>query len=168
MERSLKLVFCDSGMQADALGRRCPAFRPQAGEIVFSQVSQDSLDHRRVFDAGDDLDRAPQFGQVSTSICKTRNPPDFPPARREVFPGAGAVAFRDRASRRRSHDYGEDLRPSETSQTQCLGMPQQSGWGIRRVQGASPIASPSVAQSVCGHRFGLALWASHPGPGGLA
>ncbi len=110
----------------------------------------------------------PQFGQISTSIWKTRNPPDSSPARREAFSGAVAVAFRDRASRKRSRDYGEDLRPSETPQTRCLGTSQQSGWGIRRVQGASPIASPSVAQPVCGLRFGLALWASRPGPGGLA
>ena len=31
-----------------------------------------------------------------------------------------------------------------------------------------PIASPSVAQPVCGLRFGLTLWAWRPGPGGPA
>ena len=70
------------------------------------------------------LTEPPHFGQVSTSIWNTRNPPDCSSARREPFPGAGAMAFRDRASRRPSQSYGEDLRPSETPQTRGLTAPQ--------------------------------------------
>jgi len=57
MERGLKLVSCDSVKQAARLGRR-PAFRPQAAKILFSQVCQDSLDDRWVFDTRDDRDRS--------------------------------------------------------------------------------------------------------------
>ena len=39
-------------MQADSLGRRLTAFRPQSGKALVSQVSQYPLDHRRVFSAG--------------------------------------------------------------------------------------------------------------------
>ena len=49
--RSKSSLLC-SGMQADSLGRRRTAFRPQAGKALVSQVSQYPLDHRRVFSAG--------------------------------------------------------------------------------------------------------------------
>jgi len=43
---------------AGALGWWRATFRPQAWKILFSQACQYPLDHRRVFDAHDDLDRA--------------------------------------------------------------------------------------------------------------
>jgi len=43
------------------LCRRRPALRPQAGEILASQVPEDSLDDRLIFDARNNLDRAATF-----------------------------------------------------------------------------------------------------------
>ena len=40
------------------LDRRRAAFCPQAGKSLAGQVIQDPLDHRRVFDTRDDLDRS--------------------------------------------------------------------------------------------------------------
>ncbi len=67
MERSLKPVSCASVMQTGTHGRpacamhvdrRPPTFRPQARKILAGSVIQDSLDHRRVFDTRDDLNRS--------------------------------------------------------------------------------------------------------------
>ena len=52
------------------------------------------------------------------------DPPNAPPFRIEGVPSHVAVGFCDRASRRRSRSYGEDLRPSETAQTRGLAVPQ--------------------------------------------
>ena len=46
-----KLFFRRSVEQSRLLSRRCPAFRPQAGQALAGQVPEDSLDDRRVFDA---------------------------------------------------------------------------------------------------------------------
>ena len=136
MERSLKPVSCVSVMQAGTLGRpacamhadrRRSAFRPQAGKILAGQVIQDSLDHRWVFDGGDDLDRAPTF-RTGLHI----NPKDPLEAQRSGC-RQGRFAF-------------------------CARSP----WLKPRPR--VPIASPSVAQPVCGLRFGLTLWASYPKP----
>jgi len=58
MERSLKLIPCDSVKQADRSGRRRATFRPQTRKILAGQMIQYPLNHRRVFDARDDLDRS--------------------------------------------------------------------------------------------------------------
>ena len=57
-QRDLKSVFYSSVRQADTRDRRRAAFCPQAGKILAGQVIQYPLDHRRVFDTRDDLDRA--------------------------------------------------------------------------------------------------------------
>ena len=59
-------------MQADSPDRRRAAVRPQAGKILAGEVSQYPLDDRRVFDGGDDLDRAPTFGTGLHIYLKTR------------------------------------------------------------------------------------------------
>jgi len=48
--------FCESVMEAGALGRRRGTFRPQAREILAGKMAQDPNDHRWIFDAGDDSD----------------------------------------------------------------------------------------------------------------
>ena len=52
------------------------------------------------------------------------NPPCLPPFRREGLSGPVHAAFCDQASRKRSHRYDEDARPSETPQTRALTAPQ--------------------------------------------
>ena len=59
--RGLNAVFYYSVRQAGSLGRRCTAFRPQIGEILIGQMRQDSVDARRVFNTGEELDRVPAF-----------------------------------------------------------------------------------------------------------
>ena len=51
------LVYSDQ----QARCRRSSAVRQQGGSRCFSQVSEYLVDHRRVFDAGDDLDEADTF-----------------------------------------------------------------------------------------------------------
>ena len=58
------------------------------------------------------------------SAAEAFNLPYSPPFRCEALSGPVAEAFWDRARRKRSRRYGEDVRPSETPQTRGLTVPQ--------------------------------------------
>ena len=60
----------------------------------------------------------------TTLPCFPLNLPYSPPFRREALSGPVAGVFCDRARRKRSRSYGEDVRPSETPQTRGLAVPQ--------------------------------------------
>lgn len=50
-----KVSFCSSPKQADRPGRGRPTVSPQAGHVLAGQMIQYPLNHRRIFDGGDDL-----------------------------------------------------------------------------------------------------------------
>src|SRR6056297_140272 len=71
------------------------------------------------------LGSAPGAGaDRSNGSTRATYPPYSPSFRSEGSPGSVAAGFRDRASRRHSRSYGEDLRPSETLQTPGMAAPQ--------------------------------------------
>ena len=73
--RGLRSVFCGSVKQPGSLGRRCPAFRPQSGQILAGQVIQNPLDRTRTLTPTPREEILPEFRGESEDRHTTGNLP---------------------------------------------------------------------------------------------
>ena len=137
-------------MQTHSPDRRRAAFRPQAGKSLAGQVIQDPLDHA-------------QRHSGFASFRWRGKPQSLHCLRWWVF---DTRDDRDRSSALRTDLHIYLKNPLEAQRSGCrqgrFAFCARSPWLKPRPR--VPIASPSVAQPVCGLRFGRTLWASYPKP----